>query len=294
LDSGEGRGVKTRLPPLLLLLSALFCFGAERLPGQIPELLGPVSTRIDPPMDVPFGPGERLEYDVKVGFLGKRGEGFMEVGELETVRERTTYHVTMAYQGGLPLARVNDHFQSWLDVANLVTLRSVENTQQLRRKRYKHFEFYPESQTWERMDNENSGSMPTSEPLDQISFFYFVRTLPLEVGDEYSFNRYFKESGNPVRLKVLRKDTVEVPAGTFSTVVVEPIIKSSGLFGEGGEAELYFTDDSRRLLVLMKSKIPLIGALSLHLRSIQEGRRLTTAGEALQEDERDGTPTPPR
>jgi hypothetical protein len=251
----------------------------DALVGQIPELTGRVSARLDRPQKVPFGPGEYLTYDVKLGVLGKKGEGYMSVDGLETVRGRTTYRVTMAYQGGFLFAKVNDHFQSWFDVSNLVTLRSIEDTQQIRRKRFKHWEFFPERMVWERHDNGNSGPMPTSEPLDQISFFYFVRTLPLEVGEEYTLNRYFKESGNPVILRVLRRDTVEVPAGTFPAIVVQPIIKSSGLFGEGGEAELYFSDDPRRLLVLMESNIPVLGRLSLHLREINEGSPLTTLGE---------------
>ncbi len=277
--------MKIRVLVLVALLTGLVGFGRKALPGQIPELMGPVTTKLEPPLEVPFGPGERLEYDVKLGFLGKRGEGFMEVGDLETVRGRTTYHVTMAYGGGFLGFSVNDQFDSWFDVTNLVTLRSIENTQQLSRKRYKHFEFYPEDGYWERIDNGNSEPMPTSEPLDQISFFYFVRTLPLEVGQEYTLNRYFKESGNPVILRVLRKDTVKVPAGTFPTVVVQPIIRSSGLFGEGGEAELHFSDDSRRLLVLMNSNIPLIGRLSLHLRTIREGSLLAAMGEARPEED---------
>lgn len=252
--------------------------------GQIPEIAMPVSTKIDPPQRVPFGPGERMEYDVKVGFLGKRGEGFMEVGPLDTVRGRTAYWVTMAYEGGLWPAKVKDHFQSWIDVSSLVTLRSIENSKQLRREVYKHWEFYPERLMWERVDNGNTGEMPTDDPLDQISFFYFARTLPLEVGEEYVLNRYFRDRGNPVILQVLRRDTVEVPAGTFPTIVVRPIIKSSGLFGEGGEAEIYFSDDERRLMVLMKSQIPLIGALSLHLRTITEGRRLIPVGSPSDQE----------
>jgi hypothetical protein len=166
----------------------------------------------------------------------------------------------------------------------------VEDTDQVGQERYKHFEFYPETMSWERVDNGNTGDLATSEPLDQISFFYFARTLPLEVGDEYSLNRYFKESGNPVQLKVLRRDTVEVPAGVFPTVVVQPIIKTSGLFGEGGKAELYFTDDSRRLLVMMKSEVPLIGALSLHLRAITEGVPLTPVRNPPPPEPGDGAP----
>ena len=281
--------MKKRFFWVVLLLFFSSGLDGEALPGQIPELTGTVDTRIASPMKVPFGPGERLEYDVKLGFLGKRGQGFMSVDGLETVRGRTTYHVTMAYEGGLLFAKVDDHFQSWIDVAGLMTLRSIEDTKQINRKRYKHFEFYPERMVWERADEENSGPLASDEPLDQISFFYFARTLPLEVGDEYVLNRYYKESGNPVILRVLRRDTVKVPAGTFPTVVVQPIIKTSGLFGEGGEAELYFSDDERRLLVLMKSQVPLIGALSLHLKNIQEGTPLTPVREtARPEAPRDG------
>ena len=72
-------------------------------------------------------------------------------------------------------------------------------------------------------------------------------------------------------LKVLRKETIQVPAGTFDTIVVRPIIKSPGLFGEGGEAEVYFSDDERRLLVCLTSKVSIVGSLSLHLTDIEEG-----------------------
>ena len=84
-------------------------------------------------------------------------------------------------------------------------------------------------------------------------------------------------------LRVLRRDTVEVPAGTFPVIVVQPIIRSSGTFGEGGKAELFFSDDPRRLLVKMESSSP-IGRLSLHLRTITEGRRLATMGGTPPEE----------
>ena len=83
--------------------------------------------------------------------------------------------------------------------------------------------------------------------------------------------RYFKADGNPVILEVLRKERITVPAGTFNTVVVRPILKTDGLFGEGGEAEVYFTDDSRRLMVQMRSKVPVVGSQSLHMTKYQPG-----------------------
>ncbi|HSR43373.1 MAG TPA: DUF3108 domain-containing protein, partial [Longimicrobiales bacterium] len=59
--------------------------------------------------------------------------------------------------------------------------------------------------------------------------------------------------------------------GTFETVVVQPVIRTSGLFSEGGEAELYLTDDESRHLVYLRSKLPLVGSLSLHLTSLRQG-----------------------
>ncbi len=71
-------------------------------------------------------------------------------------------------------------------------------------------------------------------------------------------------------VKVLRKDERTVPAGTFRTTVVQPIIRTKGFFSEGGEAELHFSDDARRVLVYMKTEMPGI-SLTLHLTSIRDG-----------------------
>jgi hypothetical protein len=44
-----------------------------------------------------------------------------------------------------------------------------------------------------------------------------------------------------------------------------------GLFGRGGHAEVYFSDDSARTLVMLKSKVPVVGSLSLHLKEFRPG-----------------------
>jgi len=264
--------MRLRLLCLLLPFSMAFTVGEGALLAQGSRLPNRVAPRLEALMPVPFGPGELLRYDVRLGALGRRGEGHMQVLGLDTVRGRTTYHVSMAIEGGILFAKVKDHYQSWFDVTNLVTRRFIQDVDEINYERFRHWELFPEERRWERPDNGNEGEIPTDLPLDDVSFLYFVRTLPLDVGDEYSFDRYFRENGNPVVIRVLRKDTVTVPAGTFETVVVRPIIQTKGLFSQGGEAELYFTTDERRLMVLMRSKVPLVGALSLHLTEIREGR----------------------
>lgn len=218
---------------------------------------------------VPFGPGEQARYQVKFGPLSV-GEGMMQIVDVVPIRGRPSYHVSWAIQGGIPFARVNDHFESWFDIRTLASRRFIQDIHEVRYRALRHYEIYPEAGHWERVDEDDGEALATDLPLDDIAFIYYVRTLDLEVGETYTLNRYFRADRNPVILEVLRRETIEVPAGTFNTIVVRPIIKAGGLFGEGGEAEVYFTDDDRRILVRLSSKLP-IGSLSLHLEDYRPG-----------------------
>ncbi len=151
--------------------------------------------------------------------------------------------------------------------------RHIADISEVRYRAYRHWEFFPREGRWLREDNGEEGELGSSQPLDDVAFVYYVRTLPLRVGDVYTLPRYFRESGNPVVVRVLRKDRITVPAGTFNTVVVQPIIRTRGLFSEGGKAEIHFSDDHRRILVQMQSRLS-FGSLSLHLRSLEEGEPL--------------------
>jgi hypothetical protein len=111
-----------------------------------------------------------------------------------------------------------------------------------------------------------------AEPLDEGSFIYFMRSVPLEVGKTYEFNRYYHVDRNPVIIKVERKEHITVPAGDFDAIVVRPIIKSKGLFSDKGEAEVWFSDDSARTLLRLKSKLP-FGTLSLELKHAEYATR---------------------
>ena len=110
-----------------------------------------------------------------------------------------------------------------------------------------------------------------AQPLDDASFIFFVRTLALNVGQTLTFNRYFRPSANPVTIQVLRKEFVTVPAGTFHAVVVKPIIRTAGIFSEGGQAELWFSDDSIHTLIQMKAKLS-FGSINLYLRPTRNRR----------------------
>ena len=60
-------------------------------------------------------------------------------------------------------------------------------------------------------------------------------------------------------------------AGTFNTIVVRPTIQTDGLFAEGGEAELHFSDDENRYLVYARIKLGWWGSITLRLEKIIPG-----------------------
>jgi hypothetical protein len=224
---------------------------------------------------VPFRSGERLEYDVKFGFLHV-GSGAMEVAGIDSVRGRAAWHTVFTVSGGTLFYKVNDRLESWMDVHNLVSLRHWQELSEGRRDRERRFEILPESGV---VHEEGKPEAPTvSDPLDDGAFLYFIRTIPLEVGQTYEFNRYFRPDRNPVTIRVLRRERIKVPAGEFDAIVLQPIIKTKGIFSEGGRAEVWLSDDSNRIMLQMKSKLP-FGSLNLYLTSYRRAASPVTAPE---------------
>ncbi|HTT69468.1 MAG TPA: DUF3108 domain-containing protein [Gemmatimonadales bacterium] len=212
----------------------------------------------------PFTPGERLEYDVKFGIFHV-GRATMQVLGIDTVRGTPAYHVAFVIRGRAAFFySMTDTLESWFSVADLTSLRFIQNNNENGSRYYHTYEIHADSGYF---IQDGKDSLPTTaRPLDDASFFYFARTVPLEVGQTYSFDRYFKPDRNPVTLTVLSNDSVDTPAGRFAAIAVRPVFRSRGLFAEGGQAVVYLAADSTRVPLVIKTHLSL-GSLSMALRS---------------------------
>jgi hypothetical protein len=215
-------------------------------------------------MTVPFGVGERLEYDVRFGRLHV-GDGSMEVADVQDVRGRPAWHTIFQVHGGTFFYRVNDQYESWIDRHTGNSLRFKQELNEGRRDVDRTFEIYPERGVFVE-SGEDTTQASVKNPLDDGSFLYFLRTIPLAVGETYVFERYFRPDRNPVTIKVLRKERIEVPAGEFDAIVLQPVIKTTGIFSENGHAEVWLSDDENRIMLQMKSGLS-FGSLNLYLKS---------------------------
>ncbi|HVT38583.1 MAG TPA: DUF3108 domain-containing protein [Gemmatimonadaceae bacterium] len=251
---------------------ALVVLGSARAVPQTstPTVSAPVPPADTPP--VPWAKGEYLEYTLKVGFISA-GSGRMRVVGQDTVRGRMAWRLSFNVTGGFLFAHVNDSYDSWMDVQTLNSLRFLQDISEAGYKRKRNYEIFPDRSTYSEGGKEEQKSV--DNPLDDASFFFFVRQIPLEVDSQYTFNRYFNPNSNPVIIKVERKETITVPAGTFPAIVIQPVIKAGGLFGEGGHAEIWLSDDNRRMLLQMKTRVPVIGSLNLYLRKYRNTQEIS-------------------
>lgn len=276
-----------RAAAALVLLSSLGWAGSPAAAaGQlVRDTLQPT---VPAPASIPFSVGENLRYKVKFGWFNV-GEGWMSIPSMDTVGNFPAYAAEWRIKGGVPFYKMDSKFYSWMDEKTLVSRRFVKDQKEGGRESFKEYLFFPEERRAQRIDYDTTTAMPTALPLDDVSFVYFARTLPLEVGDTYVLNRYFKEEGNPVVIRVLRKDEREVGAGRFNTIVVQPVISTDGLFSEGGRAEIHFSDDERRVIVYMETHFAGI-SLSLHLEQVVTPEAVEAAPDAGRPGPGSGAP----
>lgn len=218
---------------------------------------------------VPYAVGEELTYKASLGGISA-GKARMRVDGIEIVRGRPAYHVVFSVDGGIPFFRVHDRYESWIDVETLASLRHRQEISEGRYKRKTTYEIYPERAEYQKEGDSVRASV--ANPLDDGSFIYAVRTAGIQVGETRSDDRYFRPDKNPVVLTGLRQETITVDAGTFPTTVIRPTIRTSGIFSDDGQAQVWFTDDENRYPVQVKAKFAKF-SLRLELQSVTAGMR---------------------
>ena len=220
---------------------------------------------------LPFAAGEQAVYKAGWGIFGSAGTGTMTLS-IDTLRGDSTLHAVLAIRGGIPGLRIDERLESWMDPATLASRRFLQRTRYPRFSRDRLRDFFPLDRRWTGHTNQRPevGELETVRPLDEIGFIFVARAETLVVGEELVYQDFWKPDANPVRLKVLRREVVKVPAGTYNTIVVQPIIKAAGLFAEKGEAEVYISEGPAHELVMLRAKLS-IGTLVLQLERYTPG-----------------------
>ena len=106
---------------------------------------------------------------------------------------------------------------------------------------------------------------------DPISLIYQLRMRDLTPGRAYHFELIADGKLYAVNARVIKKEKIQTPAGTFDCVRVEPQMLSGGVEREE-KLFLWYTDDERRLPVRIRTEVK-FGAVTANLRGFASGVR---------------------
>jgi hypothetical protein len=235
------------------IVTTLYVLSAASLHGQSAEL--------------PFGAGERLRYTVSAGRLGSIGEGVMSVDGPVDVRGIAALVLRSDVHARVGFVKTSERAESWIDPARMASLRYSKRARGPFARGDQRVELYPNDQRWEDQRG-RTGESPTSQPLDELSFIYYLRTLPLAADGADSVVRHYDRERNPIMVRVIGRDTIRTKAGTFATVSVELRVKDRERYGGEGVIRIHFSDDANRYPVRIESSVPVLGKTVLTLASV--------------------------
>ena len=216
------------------------------------------------PTAVPFPVGERLVYAARFGVFSV-GEATMEVAGLDTVRGAPAVHFRFHIEGGALWYHLNQTLESWVGRSDFRSRRFWNATEE-KGKSWEHkFEILPDSGVY-REAGRDSAFPTVPDPLDDAAFLYWIRTVPLVIGQRYEYRRYFRPERNPVIVTVLGRDRVNVAGRKWNAIVLSPKIPNGGgIFAEKSDARMWLSDDRERVMLGLQSRFS-FGVVTLKLK----------------------------
>ena len=201
----------------------------------------PVIAGVD---DLPFAPGEKLIYSVSYGDT-KAGICVMKVVKQVTYQGRLCYKLVMELRSSTAFSDffyVKDDIESLFDVELLATRRYEKHLIEGDYAADEVLYYDQEKHTITREGDVREGIVASG--CDALAAFYHVRAQDIQVDGELSFPYADATRNEVVRVKVMRKETVTVPAGTFEAFKIE-LRPMDGTPGGG----TYFVDTKTRAQV---------------------------------------------
>ena len=237
----------------------------------------PASAFAQMPDGLPFHAGERLTYRVQLSKLGKAGSAVMSMEGPTEIRGVAVYTLRFDFDAGIGPIRATDRTASWIDLARMASLRFTKHERHPFARRDESVELFLDRGRWEAADG-TSGEIAAEAPLDELSFMYFIRTLPLVIDSVYQLDRHYDARRNPTTVRMVRRDTIDTPAGRFPAVLVEMRVRDSRRYEGDGVIRIYLSDDDLRLPVRIESAMPVVGTAVLTLQSHTEPHRHRAGG----------------
>jgi hypothetical protein len=214
-----------------------------------------------------FAVGERLVFDVNYGYI-TAGEAVMSIPSYESIDGRPCYRIQFnvnSLPGFSWVFRVEDRYLTFLDTESIAPLKFEQHVREGTYSR----DFVAQFDQVHHVARTTEGKYPIPEYVhDIMSSFYYFRTIDFSTaieGDRFTLFNFYKDKSYELEVRFLGRRELEVRAGTFNTIVVEPLVKEGGLFKSEGRIVVWLTDDELKIPVRVNTKV-VIGSIDTELR----------------------------
>lgn len=267
--------IRSTLCAIWLCVGAAVLLLAQATPqtAPLPTIsAGPAASIVPPPPNYRFPDGQTYVYGVEWHLFNA---GTAKVG---LQAEGGQQHVTAtAVSAGVVnmLYKVNDQFDAYFDPRRFCSLRVLKHNEEGSRSKQSELHFdYSRGKSVLDEKNLKTGEQKHVENdisgcvTDVVSGFYYLASLPLQIGNVNTFPINDGNKTTEVTAHVETREQVKVPAGTFQTVRVKAEPTSGALKGKG-TVWAWFTDDGNHVPVQMRSKLGW-GTLLFRLQRIEK------------------------
>ncbi len=217
-----------------------------------------------PPGIQAFRAGETLTYKVSWSKILTAGTATMKVETIHLPggregREVLAFSVT-GHTSGLidKIYPVNDTVMSVFDPLIMQSLSYSLRESYGGKKRLRVMTFDHAKRTVvSRLNDDPPETLDTPDPVqDGLSCLYSIRAMTnFSIGRIRTIDVVDSGKNWSVEIHTLGREKVKTPAGTFDTIRIKTRPTYQGVFLNKGEVFLWLTDDSRKVPVLMKSKL---------------------------------------
>jgi hypothetical protein len=267
----------------LSLLSFFLFVGGVRANEQpaVPCKPQPFIIHLSKRENFPFYVGENFIYEIKYEFV-PAGKSSLEVHEGPIINCQRTFELRSTAQSSKfidKFFKVRDNNSSIVSQESLATFSFHQNLREgsYRVIRHTTIDYTSGTFKYEReykgKKNERGGTIDR-QICDILSAFFYARTLPLELGQEYFIDVFSDPDIYPLRVKVFPKlEDVNVKAGRFECIKIQPFVQGDAIFkARGGQMIIWLTSDERKIPVLIRSKVS-IGAFDAELTQFDMPKR---------------------
>lgn len=214
---------------------------------------------------LPFAVGEALEYSVHVTVGGTVGSGQMRIEGPTVERDVSTWRLVFDMRAARGPIRAVDRTVSWLDPRTFRITRFEKTERHPLSRSEEKVSVDLAAGTWRDDVADRTQPLGSSAPLDELSFIYFLRTLPLDRDTTFEVSRHFDPARNPTVIRVLGEELVETPVGIFRTRIVEMDVRDPKRYRGSGTVRLNIDVADCRVPVRIVSRMPVLGTTTLLL-----------------------------